>query len=383
MNTFYRALSAIFLLSLLSGCALFSNDEKGSEPAPLVKFEAQAQFDKQWSAKVGKGIGERYLKLVPVIDGQFIYAADAAGVVAAFDRETGKRQWRVHLKEEISGGVGAGFGLLFVGTQSGHLQALSQTDGSPVWRVAVSSEILSAPKTNASNVVVQTLDEKIYAFDHASGEQRWQYESNAASLSLRGTSSPQLTSEMAIIGLGNGQIIALQADTGSLLWKQRATVPQGRSEFDRMTDVDGDLLLAGDTLYATSFQGFVVALNVSTGRPLWRRPLSSFHGPDEGQGNLYVSDTSDFVHALDQSNNEVLWVQKQLQSRTITAPVTFRNYVAVADGEGYLHLISQRDGQFVARKKIDGDGVRSALLSKGNMLYVYGNSGKLMALKVK
>lgn len=383
MKNFSRAVSIIFALTLLSGCALFSKDDKGPEPTALVKFDEQVKLVKQWSAKIGSGVGERYLELTPAIDGKFIYAADGQGVVASFDRKTGKRQWRVKLKEELSGGVGAGFGLVFLGTQDGYLLALNQADGSQVWRKAVSSEILSAPKTNASLVVVQTLDEKIYAFDHDSGERRWQYESNTPALSLRGTSSPILTSELAIVGLGNGQVVALQADTGSLIWKQRATVPQGRSEFERMTDVDGDLLLAGNILYATSFQGFVVAMDVSTGRPLWRKPMSSFHGPDEALGNLYISAANDYVHAIDQSNSEEAWVQKSLERRALTAPTTFANYLAVADGEGYLHLLAQGNGQFVGRKKIDGDGVRTKLLTKGNLLYVYGNSGKLIALKVK
>ncbi|MEH6357482.1 MAG: outer membrane protein assembly factor BamB [Pseudomonadales bacterium] len=384
MKNLSRLLVAFTLLSLMTGCALFSKDkDEGPAPTPLVKFKAQAKLDKQWSAKVGSGIGETYTKLTPAIDGSNIYAADAKGVIAAFDRKTGKRQWRVSLKEPLSGGVGAGYGLVLVGTSSGHLVALSQEDGSQLWRAAVSSEILSAPKTNASTVVVQTLDENIYGFDHITGERRWQYESSAATLSLRGTSSPVVTSEVAIVGMGNGQIVALNPANGALLWKQRAGVPQGRSEFERMTDVDGDLLLAGDTLYATSFQGFVVALSASTGRPLWRRELSSFHGPDEGLGNLYVSDANDQLHALSQSDNEQAWIQKALLNRHITAPITFANYVAVADGEGYLHVLSQRDGSFVARKKIDGDGVSTSLLAKGKTLYVYGNSGKLVALTVE
>lgn len=383
MKNFSQVVSTILALTLLSGCALFSKEDKGPEPTALVKFDEQVTLVKQWSAKIGSGVGERYLELTPAIDGEFIYAADGQGVVASFDRKTGKRQWRIKLKEELSGGVGAGFGLIFLGTQDGHLLALKQADGSQVWRKAVSSEILSAPKTNANLVVVQTLDEKIYAFDHDSGERRWQYESNTPALSLRGTGSPILTSELAIVGLGNGQVVALQADTGLLLWKQRATVPQGRSEFERMTDVDGDLLLAGNILYATSFQGFVVAMDVSTGRPLWRKPMSSFHGADEALGNLYISAANDYVHAIDQSNSEEAWVQKSLERRALTAPTTFANYLAVADGEGYLHLIAQSNGQFVGRKKIDGDGVRTKLLTKGNLLYVYGNSGKLVALRVK
>jgi outer membrane protein assembly factor BamB len=383
MKTFNRAVLTTLLLSFLSGCALFSKDDQGPEPSPLVKFDEQVKLVKQWSAKVGDGIGARYVKLTPAVDGQVIYAADAAGIVAAFDRETGKRQWRVKLNENLSGGVGAGYGMVFVGTESGHLLALSQKDGSSVWRVAVSSEILSAPKTNARLVVVQTLDEKVYAFDHKTGEHRWQYESNTPALSLRGTSSPILTPELALVGLGNGQVVALQADTGSLLWKQRATVPQGRSEFERMTDVDGDLLLAGSTLYATSFQGFVVAIDVNSGRPLWRKPLSSFQGPDEALGNLFVSAADDHVYAFDQATSEEAWVQKSLEHRTVTAPTAFANYLAVADDQGYLHLMTQNNGQFVARKKVDGDGVRTRPLAKGNLLYVYGNSGKLVALTIK
>ena len=133
MRNMYRLLVASILLSLLSGCSLFSKDEEvGPEPAALVKFEAQAKIVKQWSATVGDGIGERYLKLTPAIVGDTIYAADAKGVVAAFDRNSGKRQWRVKLKEELSGGVGAGYGLVLVGTSSGHLLALSTKDGSQV-----------------------------------------------------------------------------------------------------------------------------------------------------------------------------------------------------------------------------------------------------------
>ena len=385
MKSLLRIVGTISLglfFSRLLACFL-RNDELGPEITPLVKFKAQADIERQWSVSVGDGVGERYLKMTPAIDGKMIYAADANGVVAAFDRMTGKRQWRISLKEPLSGGVGAGYGLVFVGTSSGHLLALNKSDGSQAWRVAVSSEILSAPQTNASTVVVQTQDEKVFGFEHATGAQRWQYESSTPTLSLRGTSTPVLTSELAILGMGNGQVIALSADNGAVLWKQRATVAQGRSEFERMTDVDGDLLLAGNALYVTSFQGFVVAFDVNTGRPMWRRELSSYQGPDEGLGNVYISAADDELHAVTESDNELSWTQSALKYRKITAPVTFANYVAVADGEGYLHVMSQLDGSFVARKKIDGDGVRSKLLAKGKMLYIYGNSGKLVAVTVQ
>jgi outer membrane protein assembly factor BamB len=57
-------------------------------------------------------------------------------------------------------------------------------------------------------------------------------------------------------------------------------------------------------------------------------------------------------------------------------------YEAVADFEGYVHLLSQVDGSLAGRVKVDGDGVRADMLSDGNILYVFGNSGDMVAYEI-
>ena len=59
------------------------------------------------------------------------------------------------------------------------------------------------------------------------------------------------------------------------------------------------------------------------------------------------------------------------------------NYVAVADKEGYVHLLNQTDGTYAGRYSVGGDGVRANLLSDGDTLYVLTNSGKLYALAIR
>lgn len=386
MKTTLRLMIALLLVPGLSACGflggIFAGDDEGPQPAPLVDFRSEARIKTAWSTGVGDGVGEKYIKLKPAIDEDRIFAADVTGLVVAVNRHSGKRIWKRKLKEPISGGVGAGFGYLFVGTKEGKVIALSQDDGSRVWQANVSSEILSVPQTNGDVLVVQTLDEKIYGIDHDTGEQRWFYESILPALTLRGTSTPTLTSNLAVVGLANGKVVALHADTGRTIWEKRISVPQGRSELERMTDVDGDPLLQGDVVYATSFHGKASAIELNTARIRWQKDISSFLGPDEGFGNVYIVDTSDNIYALDETTGNSVWKQSDLDHRKITAPIAFGNYLVVGDFEGYIHVLSQVDGHFVARKKIDGDGIRSTMVAQGDLLYVYGNSGKVAALRV-
>ena len=103
----------------------------------------------------------------------------------------------------------------------------------------------------------------------------------------------------------------------------------------------------------------------------------------QGFGNVYVSEASGTVEGIDERSSSALWSNDQLARRQLSAPEVFSSYVAVGDLEGYLHLLSQVDGRFVGRERIDSDGLRARPLVDGNMIYVYGNSGTLEALTIK
>ena len=64
-------------------------------------------------------------------------------------------------------------------------------------------------------------------------------------------------------------------------------------------------------------------------------------------------------------------------------PVPFNDYVAVGDIEGYLHLLSRHDGRISARVRVDSKGIRARPLVQRDVLYVYGNGGKLAAYSLR
>ncbi|HSC83284.1 MAG TPA: outer membrane protein assembly factor BamB [Pseudomonas sp.] len=374
--------AAVLALAVMAvGCS--SNSKKELPPADLPDIQEEVQLEKQWSRSIGDGQGDIYNLLTPAVDGERLYAASADGEVVAMDRLTGDKAWEVDLDLPVSGGVGAGYGLVLVGTLKGEVIALDASSGEERWRARVTSEVLSAPATNGDVVVVQTQDDRLIAFDASTGSQRWIFENTPAVLTLRGTSSPVLTNRLAIAGLSSGKVIALDTQRGLPVWQQSVAVPKGRSELERVVDIDGNLLLSGGNLYVVTYQGNVAAFDADSGRPQWTREASSYVGLAQGFGNVYVTQSGGSVESIDERSNSALWNNEALARRQLSAPEVFSSYVAVGDFEGYLHLLSQVDGHFVGREKIDGDGVRVRPLVVGDWIYAYGNSGKLVALTIR
>lgn len=376
-------LLAIFSLSACSSFDFFESDdvdEENLEPAELVKFDETIELNKMWSTGIGDGLGGKYDRLAPTIIGDRVFAADVEGVVVALDRADGDEIWSVELEQIITGGVGSYGEQIFIGSESGEIIALSQSSGEVLWRAQLSSEILSSPVSNGDVVVAQTSDGSLVGVDYSSGAQRWVYESVRPVFSLRGTGTPVITPNVAIAGFANGKMVAVSADQGVTQWEHRIGVPKGRSEIERMVDIDGQVILRGNVAFGASYQGNITAVDVTSGRAIWQRPMSSYSGVDGGLGNIYVSNDQSHVVALDQRNAEVLWEQTDLTRRSITAPVVVKDYIAVGDFEGYLHLLNQRDGGFAARVKVDGDGVRAnPIVGPDDVLYVQSNGGKLVA----
>jgi outer membrane protein assembly factor BamB len=381
----HLVLAAVILLGTTACQAigeLFSRAET-EPPAELQDFTQELRLNRRWSVNVGDGQGRFYNQLEPALDREFVYAASADGMVVAVNRANGDVRWRTRTREPISGGVGAAFGLVLVGTRQAEVIALDQISGQELWRAQVNSEVLSAPQSNGNIVAVQTVDGKLIALEAATGARRWIYESTIPALTLRGSSKPVIAGNVVLAGFSNGMIAAVNASNGFLMWEERVAVPQGRYDIERVIDVDGDLLLSGNTLYAASYQGNLMGFDVQSGRIVWGLEASSYHGMAQGFGNLYYVNDRSHVFALRNNTEEVVWENSALRLRSITAPRTIGNYIAVADFEGYLHLLSQIDGHFVSRVRVDRKGVRGNPAVDNDTLYVLGDSGRLVAYSIR
>jgi len=383
----YRWLAAAGLLASLSGCSTisgwFDSDDDPKQPAELVEFEQTIKIKQLWSHGVGNGQGDGFYQITPAISGDVIYIAAADGTVEAFDKISGKSLWDTELDLPLSGGVGVHGGALLLGSSDGFVLKVDASSGELLWSTRLSGEVMSAPQSDGSMVIAHTLDGKLQALDFATGEVAWTYDSNVPVLTLRGSCTPLIRGEVTYVGFANGRVVAFDIATGGILWEVRVAIPQGRSEIERVVDIDGSMTLLGDELYVASYQGRIMAINVNDGRKLWQKDVSSFSGVSQGFGNVYVADESGTVYAYQRSGQGERWSQPALAYRGLARPTPVSSYLAVADAEGYVHFLSQVDGTFVGRVKADGDGVRADMLSEDDILYVYGNSGDLIAYKVK
>ena len=378
-------LALFLLLGALAGCSIFSadDDDDPQAPAKLAPIEQQLNVRKLWSVGVGNGQGKGLYKLQPLIDGERIYAAAANGEIRAIDRERGSTIWKHKLNIALSGGVGHFRGSLYLGGSDGEVLRVDADSGAVVWQSEVSGEVLAAPQSNGRVVVVQTYDGKLYGLNRETGERLWRHDSDVPVLTIRGTSTPIIDGSVVYAGFANGRVLAFEIGDGSVRWEARIAIPQGRSEIERIVDVDGAMALLGAELYVASYHGRIAALDTRTGRKIWQRNVSSFYGVSQGFGNVYLAEESGTITAFLRNGQGLRWQQEALAWRGLSKPVPVSSYLAVEDFQGYLHFLSQVDGQFVARIRPGGGGARADMLADGTLLYVYTNDGKLLAYDVR
>jgi outer membrane protein assembly factor BamB len=383
-----KRFGAACLLLSLTGCetigGFFEDDDYDpTQPVELVDIDESVTLDKRWSRSIGDGQGDGYYRLNPLLADGVIYAASSDGELAAFDAQSGRERWSVELELPISGGVGKYRDALFLGGADGLVIKLSADDGSELWRAEVSGEILAAPQSNGRIVVAQAYDGKLMGFDFETGERLWTYSNDVPVLTLRGTSTPIIYNDIAIAAFADGKVIAVSLASGSVVWEARVAIAQGRSEIERIVDIDGTMATQGVELYVASYQGRLAALEMRAGRKLWQRNVSAVSGVSVGFGNVYVADEDGTVSAFLRNGQGVRWQNIDLGYRELSRPTPISSYVAVVDFEGYLHLLSQVDGVIVGRARPDSDGARADMIASGNVLYVYGNSGELVAYDVE
>jgi outer membrane protein assembly factor BamB len=357
-------------------------DEDTEPLTPLVEFTESADVIEIWSKNTGKGTDKTYLKLIPAVSQDRIYTADTHGLVSAIDAENGKTIWGKDTDTKITGGPGVGDSLVLVGTREGEVLALSSTSGEELWRTTVSSEILSTPREADEIVIVRTIDGKLFALDKDDGKRLWVYDRTVPALTLRGTSSPVIEGDLVIAGFDGGRIATMELQTGKLIWETKIAVSSGRSELERMVDIDAEPLVMDGIVYVATYQGKIAAVSLDGGRVLWTRDISSYAGISADDVNLYITDDESHIWALERLSGTSVWKQEKLYLRAVTGPASIGNYVVVGDTEGYLHWIDKITGQFAARKQVAANKLITPPIVANHILYAYTSGGTLGAYTI-
>ena len=368
---------------LLNACSLIEGRDNREPPAELEPIQAGVPIERIWSAEVGDSDADQSLDLRPAFSQGRIYAAGSDGAVTALDANTGQTIWRIELDDDarIVGGVGVGEGRVVVSTADGDLIALDPNDGGERWRVNLGSQVLAPVALAEGRAVARTSDGRVRGLSAADGAEHWMLERRLPALTLRGASKPLIQAGKAILGMDNGRLVVVDLDRGRPVWERTVATPSGRSELERMTDIDADPLAYRDKIYVTAFQGRLMEINFNDGSVNWARPISSHTGLDADPRRLAVTDDEGNLWILERLSGEPLLKQNALRGRSPTAPKRAGNYLVVGDFEGYVHWFSLETGETAGRIRVDDSGIRAAPLVVGDVVYVLSRDGVLSALR--
>lgn len=362
---------------------LLGGTDNSEPPKELEPLEPTVNMNVLWKTTVGKGYDEQIVNLVPAVTATTVYVADRRGLVEAHHRQDGDRVWEADTRLELSAGPVVAGDKLLLGTSNAELLAISITDGALIWKATLSSEVLALPRASRNRVVVRTSDGRLAGLDLNNGAIKWTHERSIPPLSVRSLGSPTLTGNLVLDGFGGGKLIALTIDDGKPVWETTAAIPHGRSEVERLVELDADPLVKDETAYVTGFQGGVTAVHLGDGEIEWRQTtVYSSHGLAGGRRSLFISDGNSDVWQLDLRNGGDMWKQDALHQRRLTVPALIRNRLVVGDFEGYLHALSADDGSLVGRLELDDEPIRATPVVHNETLFVYTSGGVLAAIGI-
>lgn len=371
-----RIIWLIAVALLLAGC---SKEKDVAPPAELVEFDAVISVKKVWSAGTKGGDDVLRLGLQPAVEGERVFVAGHGGDVQALELADGRGLWRASTDLPLSGGPGVGEGVVVAGASSGEVVAIDAQSGQERWRVAVGGEVLASPAIGAGLAIVRTVDGRMRALRVADGTEAWNYEQPVPRLTLRGNGAPVISGDMVLAGFDNGKVVALSLATGELLWTTIVAPPHGRTEIERLVDIDSPVRVSGQDVFVVGYQGRVAMLALESGQIWWGRDLSSHRGLAADDAYLYVTTADSAVVALRRRDGTEVWRQDQLLRRAVTAPALAGDALVVADFDGYLHWLDAASGELLARAKSGSGRISNAPQAVGDLLLVQTDSGEVQA----
>ena len=387
MKTVTRILVVSTLALALVGCQTiggwFSRDTDTEPPADLVDFDPTISVNRLWSVNAGAGLSRSRPNFRPYHDNGLIWVGDHRGRIVAVDAERGNVTRRIDSDLDLSAGPTVQDGVLLAGSFDGVLVAMDANSGITRWRTQLSSEILSYPVVHDGVVIVRCIDGRTFGVDVNDGSRLWVHDRSVPLLTLRGTSDPLARAGRVYIGHDDGMVTALRVSDGNVVWEQRVSVPEGRTELERLADIDGPMAIVGSELYLVTYRGRLASLALESGRILWVRDIASHSGLSVQRTQLAVADGQDTVHILDRRNGTTEWENARMARRSLTRPVFIDNYLVTIDEDGYMHWLNISDGSFVARTRIGRNQPAEAPTVVGNVLYVLDEDGTLSAWRAR
>jgi len=372
-------IASLFLLSC-------GGDKDNSEPpAPLTKIEQALRVIVDWKTNTGAGIETASYNMRPLLVQDQIFSVDTRGLVKSIDTKSGRVNWSTETGIAAITGLAGTAAVIIASSRDGDLNAydILEDDLELRWSTRLKGEIRALPLIAGEQVFVRTVDGQLFALSLNDGSVQWIVSRRVPALSLTGNSQPVVRGDLVIAGFDDGKISAFSRADGQTVWETTVSRPTGRTEIERLVDLDGQFILRDGIIYISSYQGRLAAIQAIDGNLLWSRKFSSYQSIVADQDALYLSSDNSHIWSIDRRTGSAFWKQEVLHARKITAPLLIDNKLVVADLEGYVHWLDKSDGALRGRVRPTSSRHIAQPLVWDNRIMVIDSEGILSSLYIK
>ena len=306
-----------------------------------------------------------------------IVTASRGGDLIGFN-QAGERLWSVNVGDQITGGVAldALSQTAVVSTRNGQVMAFDTMTGAKRWQQQLSGSVLSPALISNNRVVLSANDGFLHGLSLQTGESVWQFATQVPAISVRGSAAPTLLdNETALLATADGRLHAVTVDNGLPKWSRRVGIGSGSSEVERMSDVDGKPIVDKNQLFAISYSGQLLGIDLASRQVMFVNEIASLKSLAINPQQVIATSLDGKVVAYDRNSGETLWESDELAYRDLTNPVMIGNYIAIGDFDGVVHLLDPATGSIVSR--VETKGALTNLQVQGSRLMTQSTSGQV------
>lgn len=364
---------SLLLCTMLLSCA--QNQTKPLQPPP-----DGPKLGLAWRTNLGYGARLQLRQQTPANYEENLYFCDKNRLLA-LNLNNGKRLWQEKFPHILNGCITRFADYLYFSDENGVVYAYNLVTRALQWQSQLKEDSVVAPTANEQIVLVQTVSENLYALNAHDGSLLWSYNAYTPPLSLFGAFQPILLGPYSITGFADGSFVIHRWETGQLLSYRQIAVPRGRTDLDRIIDLDATAVFDSGTLYLASYGSFFLALDLQQGVEKWRADFSGNLAPTKDADSIYAVDSDNRIYAFSMADGAIRWIQEGLGDRELTAPILWGGNVVVGDHKGFVHIFSHQDGSLLARRRSGLMPIGNFPLVVNDMLIILDKEGFVSAFK--
>lgn len=370
---FGRGLPLLMVAALLAACG--SDKPK---PTPLEAITPQIAGRQVWTARVEGGLPFVLMPGVTKSGTDAFVVAGGDGSVLSLDARDGSEQWRGQVGTRLSAGVGSDGRYAAVVTRDNELVVLDR--GTTLWRTRLGSLVSTAPLVAGERVFVMGVDRAVHAYDVLDGRYLWSLKRGGELLTLAQPGVVATFKDTLLVGQGH-RLTGVDPLRGTVRWEIALANPRGTNEVERVADLVGPAIRAGDMVCARAFQTAVGCADAQRGVALWTKNAGGAQAAGGDAELVAAADASGRITAWRATTGDLAWSAEQLLHRDLSGLLVIGRTVVVGDLEGQVHFLDRANGKTLLRLPTDGSPVIGAPVVAGTTILVATKKGGLFAFR--